>query len=68
MPRTLLACLLLLPALAGAAEDVIPPDEAFRYTVTATADELRVDWRIEPGYYLYRHRFGFDSRTDSVEL
>ncbi len=66
MTRTWLV-ILLIPLVAGAA-DVVPPDEAFGYTVTADADELRIDWRILPGYYLYRHRFGFESETDGVVL
>ncbi|MDH3646292.1 MAG: protein-disulfide reductase DsbD [Gammaproteobacteria bacterium] len=67
--RTILCTLLLiLPTAVVTAVDVLPPDQAFTYDVTASADELRVDWRVLPGYYLYRHRFAFASRTTGVTL
>ncbi len=59
---------MLVPGLAQAATEVLPPGEVFRFDVTAGADELRVDWSILPGYYLYRHRFGFATSTAGIEL
>lgn len=60
----------LLPALAGAAPqaDVRKPEEVFRYTAVAEGDAIRVTWDIAPGYYLYKERMSFESRTPGVEL
>ncbi len=42
--------------------DLLPPSEAFRLEVSRpTAERLRVSWTIAEGYYLYRHRFGFEA-------
>ncbi|NNF66500.1 MAG: protein-disulfide reductase DsbD [Gammaproteobacteria bacterium] len=63
-------CILLLgltPA-AVAFDDLVPPEQAFSYAVTASADEINIDWRVLPGYYLYKHRFGFASLTDGISL
>lgn len=66
--RIIVLTLALLPAIAWSAPAVVPPDQAFRYSVAAGGAELTVDWRILPGYYMYRHRFGFASRTDGIVL
>ena len=57
------ACLLLLfflaaPALAAVdADELLPVDEAFVLSARASAaDRIEIDWRIDEGYYLYRHR------------
>jgi len=64
-----LAVLLLLPALASAAaDDPLPPAEAYRYTVDADASEIRVHWDVEPGYYLYRKRFSFKAGQPELTL
>jgi len=47
-------------AIASAAEDQLPPDQAF--VMNARFDrpnELTVAWQIAPGYYLYRNQFSF---------
>jgi thiol:disulfide interchange protein DsbD len=42
--------------------DLLPLSEAFRLEVSRpTAERLRVSWTIAEGYYLYRHRFGFEA-------
>jgi thiol:disulfide interchange protein DsbD len=60
----------LLGAGAGHAEDqdILKPEQAFRYAVSATADALLVRWTLEPGYYLYQERMSFESRTPGVVL
>jgi len=74
MARSSLAHLALLaglwPALAGAAPqaDVRKPEEVFRYTAVAEPEAIRVTWEITPGYYLYKERMSFESRTPGVEL
>jgi thiol:disulfide interchange protein len=64
---------LLLAAWAGPAgaideEDILRPEEAFRYAVTAADGEVRVRWTIAPAHYLYRERMSFESRTPGVTL
>lgn len=59
---------LLLPLAAPAAQDILKPDEAFRYSVTSAADEIIVNWTIEPGHYLYKERMGYSSATDGLVL
>ena len=50
------------------AQDVLPPEQAFPYTIEASADEFILNFEVQDGYYLYRERFGFASQTDTVEL
>lgn len=67
--RWLLLALLLLTAGSGAAaEDILKPEEAFRYEVTADDQALSVRWTIEPAHYMYRERMSFASNTPGVEL
>ncbi|MEY4377767.1 MAG: hypothetical protein RJB26_2317, partial [Pseudomonadota bacterium] len=66
----LLAGLVLLwPAAAPRAEDdFIPPEQAFKYTVSATPAAITVEWKVTAGYYLYRKRIGFESGTPGITL
>ena len=70
----LLPALLLALGLAGPAtvraqdQDILKPEQAFRYAVSAGADALLVRWTITPGYYLYQERMSFESRTPGVVL
>jgi len=66
-----------LIALAGAAcgqqtpasqDDILRPEQAFPYTLEASATELSVRFDIPDGYYLYRQRFDFDTQTPGVSL
>ena len=69
MIRLLLLALLVLAHLPATAEQPLPPDEAFRFSVTPIdADTVRAEWRLAPGYYLYRHRIGFESGTEGITL
>jgi len=59
MTRFLLALALLVPGAASAAidpDDLLQVDEAFELTASATPGRIVLHWRIEDGYYLYRHR------------
>lgn len=64
--------LLLIPSLAGfavtEAQEVLPPEEAFPYSIEASADELLLKFDVQDGYYLYRKQFAFASQTDAVTL
>jgi thiol:disulfide interchange protein DsbD len=46
----------------GNAEDeLLPPDQAFQLDVqVSNASTLTASWNIAEGYYLYRHKFGFE--------
>ncbi len=58
----------LLPQ-ASNAEDFLPPDQAFKLTVTPDSpDRVRLSWAIAPGYYLYRSRLKFSTATPQVTL
>ena len=59
--RSLAVCLLslffLAPALAIDEKDLLPVDDAFALSATATSRErIEIRWKIADGYYLYRHR------------
>ena len=63
MTRWLLALLaalsFALPAKAVDEADLLPIDEAFALTATATErGRIELHWEIAEGYYLYRHRMG----------
>jgi thiol:disulfide interchange protein DsbD len=54
------------PAAAISPEDLLRPEQAFRYQIEDTGDALLVRWDVEPGYYLYRQKLGIG--TDDAEL
>jgi thiol:disulfide interchange protein DsbD len=49
-------------------DDVLPPDQVFKYTATADASRVHLKFEVLDGYYLYRGRFGFGSRTDGITV
>ncbi|MBO9740465.1 protein-disulfide reductase DsbD [Xanthomonas axonopodis pv. begoniae] len=53
-----LAVLAPTPAQAAVTEaDLLPVDQAFALSATADSrDRIALNWKIAPGYYLYRHR------------
>ncbi|MDX3906946.1 MAG: protein-disulfide reductase DsbD [Pigmentiphaga sp.] len=57
-----------LPSSA-AAEDFLPPEQAFRFSARAVApDAVEFSWQIAPGYYMYREQFRFVAEPAEVEL
>ena len=51
---------LLLPRLAAAAEDFLPPEQAFRFEARALDERtVEVAFTVADGYYLYREQFKF---------
>jgi thiol:disulfide interchange protein DsbD len=67
--RILLTLFLLFSAGLGAQEpDLLPPEEAFRFELSADREAIRLDMDVADGYYLYRKRFGFESLTPGVRL
>jgi len=53
---------------AGAADDFLPPQQAYRYATRVEGDQLIVTWTIEKGYYLYKKKMGMASSLPTVQL
>ncbi len=65
----LLLSLLALPFTSAVSEQPLPPDEAFRFSAEAIdANTIRAEWKLAPGYYLYRHKVSFESGTEGITL
>ncbi len=67
---TLLGGLILLwpvtSVFAVSQEDILRPEAAYRYAVTDTGDALEIDWAIEDGYYLYRQKMSYESKSPNI--
>ena len=46
----------------------LPAQDAFPYMAVAESEAVMVSFQLPDGYYLYRHRFGFESLTSGVVL
>ncbi|MBA3598229.1 MAG: protein-disulfide reductase DsbD [Methylibium sp.] len=69
LPRLVFALLLCAPGLAAAAEDFLPPEEAFRFDARAIdARTVEIGFTVADGYYLYREQFAFEADDDTVML
>lgn len=77
MTAFLLRCitpwLLVLQGVCGtvavAAEDFLPPEQAFRFDArTVDAHQVEVVFTVEDGYYLYRDRYAFAAAPVNVKL
>jgi thiol:disulfide interchange protein DsbD len=51
-----------------AADEFLPSTEAFKYETRASETGLTVQYRVHPGYYLYRDRLAFESATSGVTV
>ncbi|MEI6336029.1 MAG: protein-disulfide reductase DsbD [Methylococcaceae bacterium] len=61
-----IALLTQSPALL-ADEALLPPDQAFKISAKAlSSDQLEISWEIAEGYYLYRNKMQFISKTDPI--
>ncbi len=49
-------------------QKVLRPQKVYPYTVEADAENLHLRFAILKGYYLYRDRFAFDTKTAGVTL
>ncbi len=65
-----LLILLLSPLTLQAAEEFVPPppDEVFQYEVEAKAGQVTIHWSVLPGFYLYKSKFSFASRTPGISV
>ncbi len=73
--RFVIAALLFVAGWAAAPgagavspDDLLRPEQAFRYDVADDGEALLVRWTVEPGYYLYREKLGITTGTPEVLL
>lgn len=61
---------LLLASLAApaSADEFLPPETAYRYTLDSDGRQIVVHWNVEGGYYLYRKRMGVATSDAGVAL
>ena len=51
------------------ADEILPPDQAFKVTAKAlTNDQIEITFDIADGYYLYRDKIRFESKTLQVRV
>ncbi|GAA4336997.1 hypothetical protein GCM10023144_32080 [Pigmentiphaga soli] len=63
------ACLALPRAGHAADPDFLPPEQAFHFEAHAVGpDMVELNWRIAPGYYMYREQFRFATEPAGIEL
>ncbi|MGY6277766.1 protein-disulfide reductase DsbD [Methylomonas sp. MgM2] len=61
--------LLAKPVAALTSEDILPPGEAFKLTVTGQSRQLlELSWQVAEGYHLYRDKIKIESKTESIQL
>ncbi len=63
-----LSLLLAVPVASAQDEDVLHPEEAYRYAVADTGKAIEIDWVVEAGYYLYRNKMSYASNSDTIVL
>ncbi len=63
-----LTALLGRGAYAIGEDEFLPPEDAFKYTVTADEKAVTVEWRATKGYYLYQKRLGLAAATPGVTV
>ncbi len=74
MPFLKIIFLCLLPLFSQAAfalnaDEILPPEEAFKVTAKAiAADQIEVTWNIAEGYYLYSKKIRIESKTQQIQL
>lgn len=67
--RRLLPFLVCWAGAASAADDFLPPQQAFRFDARALdARSVEIAFTVADGYYLYREQFRFDAAGAGVTL
>ena len=69
--RKITASILLLmlaaaPALQAQEDELLPPEEAFALSARVEGDTLIAEYKIAPGYYMYRERFDFQIESSDA--
>lgn len=52
----------------GQQQEFLPPEQAFKPTLTLDDQALAIDWQIETGYYLYRHSLAAQAGSHELPL
>jgi thiol:disulfide interchange protein DsbD len=65
-----LSALLFGLAIPAQAQDdeYLEPEQAFQYTATANENSVTVEWRVTPGYYLYKKRMALASTNPEAKV
>ena len=66
--KLLLPVVLVVSGAAAQFDELLPAEEAFPCIAYAEGDSVVLSFQLPEGYYLYRHRFGFESLTDGIVL
>ncbi len=68
--RLIVTFALLLASLAApaSADEFLPPETAYQYTLDSDGRQIVVHWNVEGGYYLYRKRMGVATSDAGVAL
>ncbi|MGH8475324.1 MAG: protein-disulfide reductase DsbD domain-containing protein, partial [Methylococcales bacterium] len=67
-PIIFLLAFFSIAAFALAAEEILPPDQAFRLSAQHGPDNaVELHWDIAAGYYLYKNKFQFLSESASIK-
>jgi len=61
-----LLLLLLAAPLHAQEEELLPPEQAFSLSAWVDGDQLVAEYRIAPGYYMYRERFDFSIESSDA--
>jgi thiol:disulfide interchange protein DsbD len=70
MKRMTISVLLLAWAAAGHTQqpEILRPEAAFPYAVSADSQRVTFEFAVPEGYYLYRERFDFASATPGISV
>jgi thiol:disulfide interchange protein DsbD len=61
--------LAMAPQQAGAEEELLLPEQAFRLSGQADGEtNIAITWQIADGYYLYKNKIRFHGNTEGIEL
>ncbi len=64
----LIACLGLLPNSYAQDEELLAPEKAFSLQARVENNTVIAEYKIAPGYYMYREAFRFDLESDGVSF
>ncbi len=61
-----LLCALSVQVAWAQQDELLPPEQAFSLQAWVEGDQIIAEYRIAPGYYMYRDAFRFDIETPGV--
>ena len=69
-PVALVTAALVLVACSprAAAQAPLAPDLAYPYEITAEPNQIRLNFAVLDGYYLYREKFNFTVESDAISI